>query len=283
LIQRVKAAVFNHIADLTGILARGRRKTCRFTWRTSLRTCRSRLYKVSVLENSWESSWGNPWEIPGKIPRKIPGKFLLPHYSGNRLVEVRHHGVNKSVVLEEVLKTGPRRLKTLNKSVRKESNASESSTTSSSAFDNKPMPSSNDLSDILGGGGDVTVGGTPQRREQTSSATTPLVSPPSPVSQPATPSGLGETTTTRPFEFVLIVGDDRSDEDMYHLLKGYQSRLIESLDEENGEEPPAVFLVHVGTGATGAEYYLENIIELRKILRGMASSSQKAEHARIQL
>ena len=86
------------------------------------------------------------------------------------------------------------------------------------------------------------------------------------------------------FDFVLCVGDDRSDEDMYQLLKTYHSQRVDALAtaEANGAQParkPAVYLVHIGTGATHAEFYLDNIIELRKILRGMAAISLKDEPA----
>jgi trehalose 6-phosphate synthase/phosphatase len=76
------------------------------------------------------------------------------------------------------------------------------------------------------------------------------------------------------FDFVLCVGDDRSDEDMYQLLKAWHARRAEHDADKGGDDAPAqLYLVHIGTGATQAEYYLESVIELRKLLRGMASIS----------
>jgi len=71
---------------------------------------------------------------------------------------------------------------------------------------------------------------------------------------------------------VLCVGNDRSDEDMYQLLKAWHER--RAADDE-ASPPPALYLVHIGTGATSAEYCLESVVELRKVLRGMASISLK--------
>ncbi|KAJ1456055.1 glycosyltransferase family 20-domain-containing protein [Pelagophyceae sp. CCMP2097] len=118
---------------------------------------------------------------------------------GNRLVEVRHHGVNKSVVLEEVLKTGPRR----------------------------PPVEEEATSPVDGG-----------------ASPPPLRFAQMPASGP--PVAAGSET----FEFIMVVGDDRSDEDMYQLLKTYHARLVDGAGE--GGKVPAVYLVHIGTGATGA-------------------------------
>ncbi|EGB10711.1 hypothetical protein AURANDRAFT_70085 [Aureococcus anophagefferens] len=121
----------------------------------------------------------------------VMSNLPLEIIQGNRLVEVRHVGVNKSLVLEEVLRMGPR----------------------------------------------------------------------------------GETADVD-FDFVLCVGDDRSDEDMYQLLKAWHARRAEHDADKGGDDAPAqLYLVHIGTGATQAEYYLESVIELRKLLRGMASIS----------
>ena len=141
---------------------------------------------------------------------------------GNRMVEVRHQGVNKSVVLEELLKQ---------------------------------------------------------------------------MAAPASVAELGEV------DFVFCVGDDRSDEDMFQLLKHYQAQLLEGLDLEGGvgdaaaaaattashatdasevrrRKQPAIFTVHVGTESTQAEFYIEHINELRRVLRGFATISNKDEALR---
>jgi trehalose 6-phosphate synthase/phosphatase len=131
---------------------------------------------------------------------------------GNRLVEVRHVGVNKSLVLEEVLRQGPR-----------------------NGYDPPP----------------------PSRSEDSPAAEVP----------------------TEDFDFVLCVGDDRSDEDMYQLLKSWHSRRCEAIDHED-DRAPDLYNVHIGPGATHAEFCLESVVELRKILRGMAATSLKDSRTR---
>jgi trehalose 6-phosphate synthase/phosphatase len=119
---------------------------------------------------------------------------------GNKLVEVRHVGVNKSLVLEEVLRQGPR-----------------------NGYEEQ-----------------VAV----------------------------------DEDTMEDFDFVLCVGDDRSDEDMYQLLKSWHARKGEA------NETPDLYNVRIGPGATSAEFCLESVVELRKILRGMASISLKDSRTR---
>lgn len=119
---------------------------------------------------------------------------------GNKLVEVRHVGVNKSLVLEEVLRQGPR-----------------------NGYEEQ-----------------VAV----------------------------------DEDTMEDFDFVLCVGDDRSDEDMYQLLKSWHARKGEA------NKTPDLYNVRIGPGATSAEFCLESVVELRKILRGMASISLKDSRTR---
>jgi len=84
------------------------------------------------------------------------------------------------------------------------------------------------------------------------------------------------------FDFILCVGDDRSDEDMYQLLKAYYNRRCSDSAEavaaasSSPHNNVVIYLVRIGTGATQAEFFLENIWELRKILRAMASISLPA-------
>ena len=119
---------------------------------------------------------------------------------GNKLVEVRHVGVNKSLVLEEVLRQGPR-----------------------NGYEEQVAVDEDNMED---------------------------------------------------FDFVLCVGDDRSDEDMYQLLKSWHARKGEA------NETPDLYNVRIGPGATSAEFCLESVVELRKILRGMASISLKDSRTR---
>ena len=190
---------------------------------------------------------------------------------GNRLVECRHVGVNKSLVLEEVLRQGPRRqplvqdddaVATTRRAQLSDDREAETDAATHAAqqqpqavlrlsrvFSFSPFPF--------------------EKRDFMSPRAPPFTLPP-----PQAPE----------FDFVLCVGDDRSDEDMYQLLKTYHSQRVDALAtaEANGAQParkPAVYLVHIGTGATHAEFYLDNIIELRKILRGMAAISLKDEPA----
>ena len=94
-----------------------------------------------------------------------------------------------------------------------------------------------------------------------------------------TPTRSPQVALTEDFDFVLCVGDDRSDEDMYQLLKSWHSRRCEAIDHED-DRAPDLYNVHIGPGATHAEFCLESVVELRKILRGMAATSLKDSRTR---
>ena len=55
---------------------------------------------------------------------------------------------------------------------------------------------------------------------------------------------------------MLCVGDDRSDEDMYQLLKSWHARRLDAMDHED-DRAPDLYNVHIGPGATHAEFCLE--------------------------
>ena len=64
-------------------------------------------------------------------------------------------------------------------------------------------------------------------------------------------------------EFVLCIGDDRSDQDMYQVL------------------PPQAVSIHVGAGGEGAKFSIESPARVRGLLRSLAFSAQAAsEQAR---
>ncbi|KAH8060265.1 hypothetical protein JL720_13602 [Aureococcus anophagefferens] len=167
----------------------------------------------------------------------VMSNLPLEIIQGNRLVEVRHVGVNKSLVLEEVLRMGPR-----GETVRE-----------------RPAEAS-------------AVATTPGAPAATSGSA--ATSPDSGTDSPGASDAAASSKADVDFDFVLCVGDDRSDEDMYQLLKAWHARRAEHDADKGGDDAPAqLYLVHIGTGATQAEYYLESVIELRKLLRGMASIS----------
>ncbi|KAH8065122.1 hypothetical protein JL722_2027 [Aureococcus anophagefferens] len=167
----------------------------------------------------------------------VMSNLPLEIIQGNRLVEVRHVGVNKSLVLEEVLRMGPR-----GETVRE-----------------RPAEAS-------------AVATTPGAPAATSGSA--ATSPDSGTDSPGASDAAASSKADVDFDFVLCVGDDRSDEDMYQLLKAWHARRAEHDADKGGDDAPAQLdLVHIGTGATQAEYYLESVIELRKLLRGMASIS----------
>mmetsp|Transcript_20182 Transcript_20182/g.63481 ORF Transcript_20182/g.63481 Transcript_20182/m.63481 type:complete len:996 (+) Transcript_20182:205-3192(+) len=183
----------------------------------------------------------------------VMSNLPLEILQGNRLVEVRHIGVNKSLVLEEVLRQGP-----------------------SGADPAAPPPpaTSSPATGSRGAFGSAREFGDPP--------STPAAAAPEADSSPSTQA---EPARGEEFDFVLCVGDDRSDEDMYQLLKAWHARraaeraeAVAEGREADAAPAPALYLVHIGTGATHAEFCLESVIELRKVLRGMASISLKDQH-----
>ena len=159
-------------------------------------------------------------DVLANLPLEIvQGKFF---------VEVRHVGVNKALVLEDVLSKGPRRVR-----VSREDGLTRSNSDGGLPLSTTTAPAAAETADDL----------------------------------------------SEDFDFILCVGDDRSDEDMYQLLKAYYSRrcddttTLTSGSSSPGKTRLLIYLVRIGTGATQAEFFLENIWELRKILRAMASIS----------
>lgn len=70
-------------------------------------------------------------------------------------------------------------------------------------------------------------------------------------------------------DFVLCIGDDRSDEDMFGVIM--------SAREGPALSPVAeVFPCTVGQKPSKAKYYLEDTNEILRMLQGLASASEQA-------
>jgi len=75
----------------------------------------------------------------------------------------------------------------------------------------------------------------------------------------------------KPVDFVLCVGDDRSDEDMFALIRDRQ-RFIE-------QENCAVYACTVGLRPSHAGYYLSEMAELRQLLKALQDKSISANRS----
>lgn len=73
-------------------------------------------------------------------------------------------------------------------------------------------------------------------------------------------------------DFVMCIGDDRSDEDMFEsILSTVTSPLLPS--------PPEIFACTVGRKPSKAKYYLDDASDVVKLLQGLATaSSPKPRH-----
>ncbi|ERN11370.1 alpha,alpha-trehalose-phosphate synthase [UDP-forming] 6 [Amborella trichopoda] len=79
-----------------------------------------------------------------------------------------------------------------------------------------------------------------------------------------------------PPDFVLCIGDDRSDEDMFEVIMQAKAQVkagpsLSSLAE--------VFACTVGRKPSKAKYYLDDTIEIVRMLQGLASVSEQAERS----
>lgn len=70
-------------------------------------------------------------------------------------------------------------------------------------------------------------------------------------------------------DFVLCVGDDRSDEDMFEVITSAMAGPSLSPIAE-------VFACTVGQKPSKAKYYLDDISEITKMLQGLATASELA-------
>lgn len=71
-------------------------------------------------------------------------------------------------------------------------------------------------------------------------------------------------------DFVLCIGDDRSDEDMFELITSAEANL------SSGAE---VFGCTVGQKPSKAKYYLEDTNEILRMLQGLTHASEHAARA----
>ncbi|GAV63011.1 Glyco_transf_20 domain-containing protein/Trehalose_PPase domain-containing protein [Cephalotus follicularis] len=71
---------------------------------------------------------------------------------------------------------------------------------------------------------------------------------------------------TKPPDFVMCIGDDRSDEDMFEsiLKTGYSSSL---------PNPPEIFACTVGQKPSKAKYYLDDTTDVLMLLQGLATAT----------
>lgn len=75
-------------------------------------------------------------------------------------------------------------------------------------------------------------------------------------------------------EFVLCIGDDRSDEDMFEVITGATAGPSMSTIAE-------VFACTVGQKPSKAKYYLEDTVEIVRMLQGLATASDQLARAAI--
>ncbi|KAK8972137.1 hypothetical protein V6N11_000603 [Hibiscus sabdariffa] len=74
------------------------------------------------------------------------------------------------------------------------------------------------------------------------------------------------TSNGKPPDFVLCIGDDRSDEDMFESISN--AAYISSLPV-----PPEIFACTVGQKPSKARYYLDDTIDVLKLLKSLAAAS----------
>ncbi|MCI04607.1 alphaalpha-trehalose-phosphate synthase [Trifolium medium] len=67
-------------------------------------------------------------------------------------------------------------------------------------------------------------------------------------------------------DFVLCIGDDRSDEDMFGVITSARASLSPIAD---------VFPCTVGQKPSKAKYYLEDTSEILRMLQGLANASEQ--------
>lgn len=68
-------------------------------------------------------------------------------------------------------------------------------------------------------------------------------------------------------DFVLCIGDDRSDEDMFGVITSARASLSPIAD---------VFPCTVGQKPSKAKYYLEDTSEILRMLQGLANASEQS-------
>ena len=69
-----------------------------------------------------------------------------------------------------------------------------------------------------------------------------------------------------PPDFVMCVGDDRSDEDMFESI-------LSTVASPSLPAPPEIFACTVGRKPSKAKYYLDDAADVVKLLQGLANAS----------
>lgn len=73
-------------------------------------------------------------------------------------------------------------------------------------------------------------------------------------------------------DFVMCIGDDRSDEDMFESI-------LSTVSSPSLPSPPEIFACTVGRKPSKAKYYLDDASDVVKLLQGLATaSSPKPRH-----
>lgn len=67
-------------------------------------------------------------------------------------------------------------------------------------------------------------------------------------------------------DFVMCIGDDRSDEDMFESI-------LSTVSSPSLPAPPEIFACTVGRKPSKAKYYLDDAVDVVKLLQGLAAAS----------
>lgn len=70
-------------------------------------------------------------------------------------------------------------------------------------------------------------------------------------------------------DFVLCIGDDRSDEDMFEVITS-------SMEGSSIAPRAEVFACTVGRKPSKAKYYLDDTVEIVRMMQGLASVSEQS-------
>lgn len=73
-------------------------------------------------------------------------------------------------------------------------------------------------------------------------------------------------------DFVLCIGDDRSDEDIFEVI-------MSAVAQESLSPVAEVFACTVGQKPSKAKYYLEDTSEILRMLQGLATASEQSARA----
>lgn len=70
----------------------------------------------------------------------------------------------------------------------------------------------------------------------------------------------------KPPDFVLCIGDDKSDEDMF-------GSILSTVSDPTLPVAPEIFACTVGQKPSKAKYYLDDAVDVVKLLQGLATAS----------